>query len=448
MNIITTVYYSFIFIIYGSLLPFEYRQVSLDDAWSHFVNIPYLELDIVSRADWIANILIYIPLSFFSLAWLVPKIKSVFFKIAAICTILLGCSATAMAIEFCQIFISPRTVSLNDIIAEMIGISLGLVFWLVLGRQFLGYCVDILKGGTRAMGSALVLYGLFYLALCLFPFDFIVSSSDLAWKLSSGQYALIVLPSAFDRPLYSLMSLGIEVLLAVPLGILILINGGLSSGRLFKLLLVGGFIGILIEGVQLFLASGVSQGISVLTRVMGVGLGGIVLFVLQSGKLSRLRPYSWYLVLAGALPYVWVLLSVNDFFSQAWIGYEEAVLKLERNMFLPFYYHYFSTETQAVLSLLYNMALYAPIGAACWILGHIKAGEKSICTASFAAVLAGGAACIVEVGKLGLTNKHPDFTNVMIAAAGAGLVFVSIEWGLRVLKRNAQTSMMSHDVQG
>ena len=293
-----------------------------------------------------------------------------------------------------------------------------------------------------------MLYGLFYLALCLFPYDFIVSFSDLSWKLSSGHYALFVLPSAFDRPLFSLMTLGIEVLLAVPLGILIVITRGNPSGKLFKLLLLGGFIGILIEGVQFFLASGVSQGISVLTRVFGVGLGGVIFSLLQSQKLSKLRLYSGYMVLAAALPYIWVLLSVNGFFSQAWIGYEEAILKLDRKMFLPFYYHYFSTETRAVLSLLYNMALYAPIGAACWMFRHGKAGEKSVCTAVFAAVLAGAAAFIVEVGKLGLISKHPDFTNLIIAAVGAGLVFVSIEWSLRMLNINAETAMMPHDVQG
>lgn len=434
----------FVFILYGSLLPFEYRQVSMEKALSSFANISYLKLGIASRADWIANILIYLPLSFFSLAWLEPKNRSFFFKIPAILTIFLGYSAAAIAIEFCQIFISPRTVSLNDIMAEMIGISMGLLLWLAFGRRLLGYCIEIVKGGNKAIGSALILYGLFYSALCLFPYDFIVSLSDLSWKLSSGNYALFLLPSAFDRPLYSLMGLGLELLLTIPLGILMVKKMVGNSGMIFKLMVLGGLFGFLIEGIQFFLASGVSQGVSVLTRIIGFGLGGVLFPLLQSEKISRLRPYLLYLVMVAAVPYLLVLLSVNGFFSQGWLGYEEAVSKFDKEMLLPFYYHYFSTETRAVLSLLYNGALYAPIGLACWMLGH----RRGKFTAGLAALLAGGAAFFVELGKLWLRGKHPDFTNLIIAAVASGMTFGIVEWTLRMLDNDSESSMIFRDLQG
>ena len=438
----------FVFILYGSLLPFEYRQVSMENAWAHFVHIPYLKLGIASRADWIANILIYIPLSFFSFAWLTPRLRSVFSKIFAILAIFCGYSAAAITIEFCQIFISPRTVSLNDIIAELIGIFLGGVLWFLFGRKFIFYCADLARGGRRAITSALVLYCFFYLALCLFPYDFIVSISDLSWKISSGHYALVALPSLFDRPLYSLMTLGLEVLLIIPLGLLVARKRGGSSGELFKMLVLGGVIGFFIEGIQLFLASGVSQGISILTRMIGVGLGGMLFPLLQSRKIARLRPCLLYLVLLSAIPYLLILLSVNGFFSQGWISYEDAISKFDRKMLLPFYFHYYSTETRAVLSLLYNAALYAPIGIACWMLSFAKANKKSMFTAVFAAVAAGVTAFIVEAGKLGLRGKHPDFTNLIIAAVAAGTIFGVVEWGLRMLDGESIAVLNSKAVQG
>ncbi len=52
------------FVIYGSLVPLEFRDRSWDDALQAFSRIPFLHLGIGSRADWIANILLYMPLTF------------------------------------------------------------------------------------------------------------------------------------------------------------------------------------------------------------------------------------------------------------------------------------------------------------------------------------------------------------------------------------------------
>ena len=51
-------------VVYGSLIPFEVRPHTLPEAWDEFLHIRYLNLDVVSRADWIANIVLYIPLGF------------------------------------------------------------------------------------------------------------------------------------------------------------------------------------------------------------------------------------------------------------------------------------------------------------------------------------------------------------------------------------------------
>jgi len=53
-----------LFIIYGSLVPLDYKPMPFEQAWSSFSNIRYLNLGAASRADWIANIVLYIPLTF------------------------------------------------------------------------------------------------------------------------------------------------------------------------------------------------------------------------------------------------------------------------------------------------------------------------------------------------------------------------------------------------
>ena len=52
------------FVVYGSLLPFEPRPPPTAGAWEAFLRLPYLELGVASRADWVANLLLYIPLGF------------------------------------------------------------------------------------------------------------------------------------------------------------------------------------------------------------------------------------------------------------------------------------------------------------------------------------------------------------------------------------------------
>ena len=53
------------FVIYGSLIPFQFRSLPIEEAINRFRHLPYLNLGIQSRADFVANILLFIPLSFF-----------------------------------------------------------------------------------------------------------------------------------------------------------------------------------------------------------------------------------------------------------------------------------------------------------------------------------------------------------------------------------------------
>ena len=49
------------------------------------------------------------------------------------------------------------------------------------------------------------------------------------------------------------------------------------------------------------------------------------------------------------------------------VGFVRCRPKLEDTHFLPFYYHYFTTETKALISLLFQIALYFPVGAGIWL---------------------------------------------------------------------------------
>ena len=96
-----------------------------------------------------------------------------------------------------------------------------------------------------------------------------------------------------------------------------------------------------------------------------------------------------------------------------------ALAKLAQVRFLPFYYHYFTTETQAMHSLLIHAGAYAPIGALVWLFSDIRRVSRG---AVWASAIAGFAvAAGMEALKLFLHGRKPDPTDALIAAAAAAI---------------------------
>lgn len=108
-----------------------------------------------------------------------------------------------------------------------------------------------------------------------------------------------------------------------------------------------------------------------------------------------------------AIIYLSVLLQVNGWFSHAWNGSAYAIAQLNGVHFLPFYYHYFTTEAKALYSLASVCLMYLPIGLLTWA----KRGSPA---AAFSFTLL--IASLVETGKLFLQGLHPDPTNILLGA--------------------------------
>src|SRR6185436_4783818 len=118
------------------LVPFDFRPGSFEGAWQSFQRTPWLTLGIESRADWVANILLYVPFGFCFTAALDGKrgrfrAASV---VAGVLVFLFG-AVVAVGVEFTQLFFPPRTVSLNDIAAELLGTATGIALWWAAGER-------------------------------------------------------------------------------------------------------------------------------------------------------------------------------------------------------------------------------------------------------------------------------------------------------------------------
>jgi len=389
------------FVVYGSLVPLDYTPRPWEQAVAAFRNVPFLQLGIASRADWIANGVLYAPLGFLSArllkAWM-PRLPYA----VAIALAFVGCVALAVAVEFTQLFFPPRTVSQNDLMAEAIGSAVGALLAPVLAGWFARLGAGWFAGGGKLLRHLLEGYAVAYVVLCFFPYDFLLSGSEVQAKWASGLWGWVLAPHERGL-LFALLQLVVETGLALPIGVLLARHGGVAGAAL-----VGAALGLFIEVGQFFVASGLSQGASVLTRAAGVALGTALALSAPLGRgglpmiKSVIGRHAGWL----ALLYLPVLLFVNGWFRDPWHGPAEAAAAWRELRLVPFYYHYLLSESRALFSLGSVALMYLPAALIGWALGigrfRVVAGVALLTLA-------------VEVFKLFITGMRPDATNLLIS---------------------------------
>lgn len=413
-----------IFVVYGSLVPLDFTFISLGQAWNIFKHIPMHNLGVESRADWIANGVLYVPIGFLSAHLLtqilvfVPK-KTGFFLSA------LFSVALAFGVEFVQIYFPPRSVSLNDLLAESIGSFLGLLLAARYSEWFRTLLHSAFSDPRRLTLRLVEGYLVGYVAFSLFPFDVLLSAAEINQKLQGGGWGWLLANDSQGIFIVGLKALS-EIILTVPFGLFLGYRSTRKIATFKQAILLGGGLGCFIEIAQLFTATGVSQGLSVATRIIGFCFG-LELWKRRSNwspeRVSGiLRRYKYIL----GFIYLLLLLKTNGWMSRNWNGIDYAVSRYPDLHFLPFYYHYFTTEAKALFSLTSIFLMYMPIGFLVWANGN------STRLAIFAALCV---STVLETGKLFLQGMHPDPTNVLLGAVAT--------WGaVRLATSFAEASTM------
>ncbi|WP_296901218.1 VanZ family protein, partial [Thiohalocapsa sp.] len=410
------------FVVYGSLVPLEWRDVPFDQAVARFASIGFLDLGAASRADWVANIVLYVPLGFLACAALFGLRAHGALAWIGATTVFAACVAVAVAVEFLQIFFAPRTVSLNDLLAETIGSAIGVGLWLFGRWRVVRLALGFASGGRPSVLAALGVFVMAYVALSLFPYDFVVSSDELAAQLASGNHAWLA--GGCDQWLRCLAVWTAELLAIAPLGLLLTLLYPRWPWVWFAL--IGAGAGLVLEPLQLLLVSGKAQGLSVLLRGAGTLLGafcGRLLLTLDLALAVTLvrRAVPWL-----AVPYLAALTGLSGWWAGPWLPASRALARLGDLGWVPFYYHYWTSEPVAMASLLSQLAMYMPVGVAVW--AWRWNGRRRSPSVWPAPALALGLALVVEAGKLFAPGARPDPTNLLIAPAGAWLAQAMAGW--------------------
>jgi VanZ family protein len=430
-----------VFVIYGSLVPLNFRPISMEDALWRFENIRYLDLGIGSLADWVANILLIIPLAFLWFILLATNTRlpvKIFFSVV----IWLTCFFLALAIEFTQLFFPPRTVSINDIIAEALGAFIGIVAGWLFGQRLWAWLQQWhqeteIKTFDRYL--QIYLFGLFLYAVL--PLDLTISPVELYHKWHEGRIILLPfgsLKSNFIENIYQWVS---EMALWFPVPLLWQRMGCFNKIQLYLRVF---FAALAIEFFQLFVYSRVTDVTDILLALLGgsIGIQLTKYFFEASDRAEQtgsppvlnqvLRWSSW-------LCLFWSLLLIGVFWYPFNFVIDRTFIAENIKSFfkVPFYSYYYGTEFRAITEVFHKVLFFAPLGVA---LAFISWGYGFITFSRYVAYFwIALTATGIEAGQLLLPDKNADLTDWLLEVGGGLIGYVIVKQQL--MNQSSQKSM-------
>lgn len=425
-RLVTTALLAYLaFVIYGSLVPLRLQPLPLDEALTRFASTPMLNLGLASRADLVANLLLFVPLAFLLRERLVGARRGALALLGSV-MIWLGCAALAVGIEFTQVFFPARTVSLNDITAEAAGAAGGLMAHALFGARLRAWALGWwqAEGARPLAGRMLRGYLVLLVLFAVMPLDLTVSPVELYHKYQEGRIDLLPFTDLADDPAQALYDMAVDLLLWVPVGLLWRLSGR-STGQA---VLRGVMVALVLELLQLFVFSRVTSTTDVITGGLGCGLGAML--AARPGAATR-RAWPLWLALwaAGALAVFWYPFDFGFAGSSLAARWNEA-------MRVPFATYYAGSEFQALNELLRKSLVFLPGGLLWAGWAAQQAGTSPARRRAWhriGALLAVLLALVVEGGQLALPGKVADFTDALLEAAGAwlGLFLGARLWAAR-----------------
>jgi glycopeptide antibiotics resistance protein len=406
------------FVIYGSLVPLEFRAIPWDEAVARYGAIPFLKLGIGSRADWVANLLLFIPLTYLWMGALVAGSGPIRTMLATLVLIPVA-TALSLGIEFTQLFFPQRTVSQNDIFAETLGGIIGVALWWGTGRRF----VDWLKSWQKTHARAALAERLAWVYLAgvvvynILPLDLTISLVEIFHQWRDGKVNLIPFGRLPDDPAYALYEIATDALIWTPLALLWRADGTRNGWRVWGMTLGAA---IVLEIMQLFVYSRVSDITDLFTAAAGAVLGAWIGGRLATRDAPAARPLPWGAWLPFALAAAWAGVLAFVFWFPFDFRTDGAFIKSRLDFIerVPFEVYYFGTEFRAVTEVLRKMLFFAPLGGLlAWGVMRQPWRWRGPLFALAMLVLAGVPAAI-EGGQLMLPHKVVDLTDWLLAWLG------------------------------
>ena len=429
-----------LFVAYGCLAPLDFHAVSLAEAWSRYQPIAACHPGHLSRTDFAANVLLFLPFGFLWAGTAGAGWRSWGALVRSA-----GVAATAVVLqallEFLQIYTEHRSVSLWDVIAGGVGAAGGVAAWWFIGariRHALGRW-KFLRGEAGVEGWIVLAYGALLLLWSVVPLDLTLDPGVLTAKWSGGRIMPIPLASLGADPAGALSGLLGEALHWVPLAGLLVLSG--RGGRFVAwcatvLLAVG------VESIQLLIQSRVSDTTDLVAAALG-GAAGAWIGWRMRWRDGRPPPPAegpetravWGSIVAAAL---WAVALFMGSLSPFDFRYDPEAIRtgLRGLVAAPFRPQGPAHAGRALSDFWLTMALFAPFGVAAAVAVGRRLARRVAWLIGAAGVLAAaGAAALIESAQVFLPGKVSDSTDVFLAAIGAMVAFAAARPVLRRVPR-------------
>ena len=404
-----------LFAAYISLVPFHFQALSR--AGLAEALLAALDWTVTSRANFLANVVLFIPIAFLAAGGLGLK-RPVFLKVTGITGV---CLVLSLVIESLQVFVPGRTPSIVDVAAQTAGVGLGLMMWGVLGKETERWLVRASRGGGISNIHSLAAG---YVALrtisLLLPLDVTVSLSTLADKYRDGR--IRVVPFQDPANVGLIQDFTIDLILAAPIGaVAVLAWTGRHARRSVPAALALSVLYVcLLEASQVFIVSRVADTTDLISGGLGAALGIFMtarLVPLTGASTPAGGLYARSLIAVGVvLAYVAYNWSPFDFVLSG----EFVRQKLGAVTWVPFYSYYENPELTAAVTLVSKMCIAAPVGVAAAIALSSQAGPFRRLQWFLCGICALVLFTVVEIGQLLLPGRYPDITDILLSMLASG----------------------------
>lgn len=200
------------FAVWGSLLPFHFRPVSLEEAARLLWVAEPIDPSRFSLTDAVSNFLLFVPIGLFVAA----AVERVWPSRGRTVIVLAAGTLLSAALEFGQAFVVWRTPSNLDVLAEAAGTAAGIALRHIAARELDSAIAAALAAWRRATRAerVLLLYAMTFAVAWLLPFDFTLRPDEIADKYAHKR---LLFPFTPSPDALTPVRLGLAGLAAVPL---------------------------------------------------------------------------------------------------------------------------------------------------------------------------------------------------------------------------------------
>jgi VanZ family protein len=411
--------------VYASLVPLDYTPISWEEALAEWRRIPWLNLQLFQRGDWVANALVVLPSGILFAAaidWGRPQRGPLI--VAAPC-ISLFLAAVVSGIEFSQIWFPTRTKSLNDIAAGYVGAVLGPLLWIAFGRQ-IEWGVErflTLPQFTDRLKWLCVGYLAFILVYSVLPLDMVLSRGE--WQARLAERNIRWNPfDGDDAALHAVKGFLLGGARMVPVGLLLALVG--------RLKLTCWSLALLPVGLELLQLPIFSKYVSTM-EIVGGWAGGGLGYVLGRNlpRLNRFvqQPLLWGVgwIVAFAAVLAALLLRHEQVLSDP----AEIASRFHSAWDLPLVKYYSGSEYNAYTNILLKIAIFAALGAIAFGWQKTSSPIASRLIFLITLIMVVVSAFLVELLQVILPPLIPDISDAFTYLVGyaAGYQLTRVLWG-------------------